>query len=139
MTTEDEYKKLLNRAREGLPDTTEVEVVRFEMPKFESFIEGNQTLIKNFTEVARTLERDTAHLQKYLALETGSRGELEAHRLRLKTAKNNAFLNQKLATYVNEFVICKECKKPDTELRMVEGVPWIKCRACSAKYPIRKI
>ena len=44
MTTEDEYKKLLNRAREGLPDTTEVEVVRFEMPKFESFIEGNQTI-----------------------------------------------------------------------------------------------
>jgi|TARA_Y100000310_G_scaffold341752_1_gene441930 translation initiation factor 2 subunit 2 len=140
MTTEDEYKKLLERAREGLPSKTEpAEEVRFEMPKFESFIEGSQTLIKNFTDVARKFERDPAHMQKYLALETGARGELEAHRLRLNTAKNNAFLNQKLETYANEFVICKECKKPDTELRMVDGVPWIKCRACSAKYPIRKI
>lgn len=139
MTTEDEYQKLLNRAREGLPDTAEAEAVRFEMPKFESFVEGNQTVIKNFTDVARTLERKPAHLQKYLALETGARGELEAHRLRIKTAKNNAFLNQKLETYVNEFVICKECKKPDTEIRLVEGIPWVKCKACAAKYPIRKI
>jgi len=140
MTTEEEYEKLLNRAMEGLPKQAEAEkVVRFEMPKFESFVEGNDTLIKNYTDVARKLERDPAHLQKYLALETGTRGELEAHRLRIKTVKSNAFLNQKLEAYVNEFVICKECKKPDTEIRLVEGVPWIKCKACSAKYPIRKI
>jgi len=140
MTTEEEYKKLLERAREGLPKkTAPVEAERFEVPKFESFLEGNNTLIKNFTDVARTLERAPAHLQKYLALETGARGELEMHRLRIKTAKNNVFLNQKLETYVNEFVLCKECKKPDTEIRLVEGIPWIKCKACSAKYPIRKI
>jgi len=140
MTTEEEYTKLLNRAQEGLPSKGEaVEEIRFELPKFESFIEGNNTLIKNFTDVARKLEREPAHLQKYLALETGTRGELEAHRLRIKTIKNNAFLNQKLENYSNEFVICKECKKPDTELRMIDGVPWVKCKACAAKYPVRKI
>jgi|ETN01SMinimDraft_4_1059930.scaffolds.fasta_scaffold03169_6 translation initiation factor 2 subunit 2 len=140
MTTEDEYQKMLNRAREGLPkQTEEQEIERFEIPKFQSFVEGNNTLIKNFADVARTLEREPAHLQKYLALETGTRGEVENHRLRIKTVKNNAFLNQKLENYVNEFVICKECKKPDTEIRMVEGVPWIKCKACAAKYPVRKI
>ena len=140
MTTDDEYQKMLNRAREGLPkQTEEQEIERFEIPKFQSFVEGNNTLIKNFADVARTLEREPAHLQKYLALETGTRGEVENNRLRIKTVKNNAFLNQKLENYVNEFVICKECKKPDTEIRMVEGVPWIKCKACAAKYPVRKI
>ena len=95
MTTEDEYQKMLNRAREGLPkQTEEQEIERFEIPKFQSFVEGNNTLIKNFADVARTLEREPAHLQKYLALETGTRGEVENHRLRIKTVKNNAFLNQ---------------------------------------------
>ena len=140
MTTEDEYSKLLKRATEGLKkESDKGEADRFLMPVFQSFIEGKTTLISNFTDVARKLGRELSHLVKFFAIEVGAQGEIDGHRLRLNTAKNPAFLNQKLEAYVKEFVICKECGKPDTEIRMIDDVPWIKCGACSAKYTIREI
>jgi len=133
------YEELLDRAREGLPKQS-AEDVRFEMPRFVSFMEGSKkTIIKNFSEVAKTLNRKPEHLQKYIATETGAPGEIEGPRLLLKGRKTNDFLNQKLEAYVNEFVFCEQCKKPDTEIRKQGGVPIIKCGACGAKYSIRKI
>lgn len=139
MTNEDDYLKLYKRAIENLPKDSKDAGERFEMPKFDSFLEGTTTIIKNFTEIAGIIERDAAHLQKYLCLETGARNELDGPRLRLNTAKNTAFLNQKLETYVNEFVLCRTCKKPDTEIRITEDGPKIKCKACGALYTIRQI
>jgi len=140
MTTEDEYSKLLKRATEGLPDELDKgEAERFLMPKFQSFVEGKTTIISNFTDVARKLGREHAHLVKFFAVEVGAQGEIDGHRLRLNTAKTPVFINQKLEAYIKEFVICKECGKPDTEIRIIDNVPWIKCGACSAKYSIRKI
>ena len=140
MTTDDEYSKLLKRATEGLPSESDKgEAERFLMPEFQSFVEGKTTIISNFTDVARKLERENAHLVKFLAIEVGAQGEIDGHRLRLNAAKTPIFLNQKLEAYVKEFVICKECGKPDTEIRMIDNVPWIKCKACSTKYAIRKI
>ncbi|MEK6812055.1 MAG: translation initiation factor IF-2 subunit beta, partial [Nanoarchaeota archaeon] len=36
-----------------------------------------------------------------------------------------------------EFVLCKECKKPDTELLREDRVTFIHCLACGAKHPVR--
>lgn len=132
------YEDLLKRARKDLPTET-LETKRFEMPKFDSFIQGTKTIVKNFTDVARTLQREPEHLLKYLLGEVGSFGEISGHRLILKAQKSPDFLNSKLESYANEFVLCEQCKKPDTEIRKEEGVLRIKCKACSAKYTIRKI
>src|SRR3989344_8038512 len=108
-----DYEKLLQRARKNLPATA-VEERRFELPKFESFIEGAKTIIKNFIEVAKNLGRDPAHLLKFLQAETGTFGEIEDQRLVLKGPKKVEVLNEKLDLYIKDFVLCKECKKPDT-------------------------
>ncbi|MFH1424978.1 MAG: translation initiation factor IF-2 subunit beta [archaeon] len=127
------YEDLLKRARENLPEQT-AEDNRFEAPTFQSFNQGSQTIIKNFTEVAGTLERDVAHLMKFILGESGAAGDLDGHRLILKGRKTQDFLNQKLEVYINRFLICDQCGKPDTELRKEEGVLRIKCKACGAKY-----
>jgi len=36
-----------------------------------------------------------------------------------------------------EFVVCKECGKPDTELIKQGRITLIKCLACGAKHPLR--
>ncbi len=138
MKSEMEYTELLKRARKDLPKEV-FEKSRFEIPKFESFVQGVKTIIKNFTEVARTLHRDPNHLAKFLFIEAGTAGEIKGHRLILKGKKNQDFLNSKLNDYVNEFVLCKQCKKPDTELRSEGGIDRIKCKACGAKYTVRKL
>ena len=135
MTT---YEELLQRARKNLPATA-IEETRFELPKFESFTEGAKTIIKNFVEVAKTLHREPAHLLKFLQAEAGTFGEIEEQRLVLKGQKKVEILNEKLSLYIKEFVICKECKKPDTEMRKVEHVDQVKCKACGAKYTVRKV
>ena len=133
-----DYEKLLDAAREKIPKEVS-ETGRFELPKFDSFVQGNQTLIKNFTEVARTLGRDQDHLMKFVLGAAGTSGELSGPRLTFQGQRNTEFLNSKLEEYINEFVLCRQCNKPDTELRAEEGVMRIKCKACGAKYTVRKI
>ncbi len=132
------YEELLQRARKNLPATA-VEERRFELPKFESFTEGAKTIVRNFVEVAKGLGRDPHHILKFLQAEAGTFGTVEESRLVLKGQKKAEILNEKLALYIKEFVICKECKKPDTEMRKFEGVEQLKCKACGAKYTVRKI
>jgi translation initiation factor 2 subunit 2 len=133
------YEELLKRARDKMPKEVSEEAERFEVPKFDSFILGKETIIKNFSDVARTLERDPAHLQKFILGGAGASGEMDGHRLKFMGNRSTEFLNQKLEEYVKEFVICKQCGKPDTELRKEQTVDRIKCKACSAKYTVRKV
>ncbi len=133
-----DYKKLLERGRSDLPKQ-EKEKERFNFPKFKSFTQGPKTIIKNFLEVSRKLHRDPKHLMKFILGETGTSGDLSGHRLILKGRKNKRILDSKLKDYINKFVFCKECGKPDTEIRQEGGVPRIKCKACSAKYTVREV
>ncbi|MFO7872634.1 MAG: translation initiation factor IF-2 subunit beta [Candidatus Undinarchaeales archaeon] len=132
------YESLLERGRKGLPEK-ENEKERFKFPKFKSFTQGPKTIIKNFLEVARKLHRDPKHLMKFVLAETGTSGNLSGHRLILKGRKNKRILDSKLKDYIKKFVLCKECGKPDTEIKEEGGVPQIKCKACSAKYTVREV
>jgi len=50
---------------------------------------------------------------------------------------NSAKVNDKIESYVKEFVLCTECKKPDTEIITEKGIKFKHCLACGAKSPIR--
>lgn len=135
MTT---YEELLKKAKKDTP-TKDAKPERFEFPKFKSFMQGPKTVIPNFSEVARILHRNPKHLMKFILGETGSSGELSGQRLILKGRKNQRILDAKLESYINKFVLCQECGKPDTEIRDESGISRIKCKACSAKYTVRSI
>ena len=47
-------------------------------------------------------------------------------------------VNEKIALYVKTYVICQECKKPDTELIKQDGFTFIHCLACGAKHSLGK-
>ena len=131
-----EYEKLLDNAYKQLPETKS-DSERFEIPKVQGIIQGNKTLITNFVKIAQTFRREVAHLQKYLLRELATPGNLDGPRLILNRKISSSLINQKVEQYANDFVICKECGKPDTTLNKEDRFTYVKCQACGAKHYIK--
>jgi len=110
---------------------------RFDIPKVQGKVQGKNTFITNINEIASYIRRPVDNLTKFLQKELAVSGVLEKDRLILKTNLNSAKVNEKIVLYAKEFVICTECKKPDTEVITEKGVKFKHCLACGAKSPIR--
>ena len=131
-----EYEKLLNQAYEKVKKV-EGSSERFEIPKVQGHYEGKKTIITNFLHIASYLRRTPEHFQKFLLKELATPGQLDGERLVLNNKVPSAKISQKIESYVNEFVVCKECGKPDTELKKEDRLMFIHCLACGAKHPVR--
>ena len=130
------YEQLLERAY------SKIKVVstggeRFEVPKAKGQIQGSKTIILNFKEMADYLRRPAEQIAKFLAKELATPSEIDGERLILKTKLNASRVNEKIETYVANFVLCPECKKPDTEIVNEHSIKFKHCLACGAKTPIR--
>src|SRR3989344_8233366 len=125
---EDAYKKI---------KIVEASNDRFEIPKVQGKVQGKNTFITNINEIASYIRRPVENLAKFLQKELAVSGLLEKERLMLKTLLNSAKVNDKIESYVKEFVLCTECKKPDTEIITEKGIKFKHCLACGAKSPIR--
>ena len=130
------YEILLEEAY-GKIKKAEGGVGRFEIPKAEGHFEGKKTIITNFSKIVSIFRRSQEHLQKFLLKELAAYGQMEGDRLVLNIKVPSARINQKLEEYANEFVICRECKKPDTELIREDRITFIRCLACGAKHSVR--
>ena len=110
---------------------------RFEIPKIEGHIEGNKTILINLPQIAGYLRRDINHLLKFLLKELASSGKMQGNQLILQTKIPSTKINEKIKQYTDEFVICRECKKPDTQLIKQDKFMFVHCLACGAKHSVR--
>lgn len=131
------YEEMLKEAYKRLPNV-EIQTSRFEPPKIQTQIQGNRTQILNISQIAGALDRATEHIIKFFSRELASTSDMKDNSIFLGRF-NQQFMEQKLAKYIDEFVLCKECKKPDTELIKKEGVTALRCKACGAARPVRTI
>ncbi|MEM4259699.1 MAG: translation initiation factor IF-2 subunit beta [Candidatus Woesearchaeota archaeon] len=129
------YEEMLERGKKKLPDFSE-NTERFIIPQVSGHLEGNKTVINNFFQIASAINRDPDHLLKYLLKELATPGEFKKQLLVLGSKVPSQRINEKIEKYIQEFVICKECGKPDTKLSKEEGVYFIKCQACGARHSI---
>ncbi len=127
------YEEMLKRAVKNLPAKTES---RFEVPAAMIGASKKQTTIKNFADIVKTLRRDTADVAKYMFKALAVPGSIKGTELVLQAKVPFALVNQRIREYVKDFVVCKECGKPDTVLQKVDGYVFIKCEACGAKRPV---
>ena len=130
------YEELLNQAYK------DVKVVggsgeRFEIPKIKGHFEGKKTILTNFFSISSQIRRNPEHFQKFLLRSLATSGQTEGERLILNNKISSKKINPKIEEYVNEFVLCKECKKPDTELDKDGKQIIVRCLACGAKHPVR--
>lgn len=131
-----DYNKLLKRAKKLLPDSSK-ETSRFEIPLVKGHIQGNRTIISNFSQIATVLGRTQEHLLKYILKELATPGEIKKKAVIIGRKVSASMINQKIGQYAKEFVICKECNKPDTKLIKEDRVMFIRCLACGARHPVK--
>ncbi|MCD6145334.1 translation initiation factor IF-2 subunit beta [ANME-2 cluster archaeon] len=132
-----DYTKSLDRAFEQMPDYLTTDV-RFSIPEPEVIIEGKTTVLRNFLEITDTINRDPVHVLKYLMRELGTAGKIDGTRAIFQGKFVTQTIQSQISAYVDEFVICSECGRPDTELVRNDRVLMLKCAACGAHRPIRK-
>lgn len=133
----DDYEKLLDAAYKTLPEKT-ISEERFEIPKFDMFTEGNKTLVRNFQPVIDKLRRKPELLIKFLSKELAVPATMEGERLVLHRKLMPEMVNKKLEEFTLKYVMCRECKKPDTNIVDVgHGFKQLVCEVCGAKNSIK--
>lgn len=132
------YEKLLEEAYKKVK-VVKASSDRFEIPRVVGQVAGKNTIITNFSSIADYIRRPYEHLAKFLQRELAVSGKIENDRLILNTKLNSAKVNDKIIQYTKEFVICKECGKPDTEIIAEKGIKFKHCLACGAKSPVKTI
>jgi len=130
------YNELLEKAYKKIGNT-QTNNQRFEIPKIEGYFQGKKTILTNFFQIASYLRRKPENFQKFLLRELATSGQIEKDKLVLNIRVPSSKINQKIEQYVKTFVLCKECKKPDTEIIKEDRISLIHCLACGAKYPIK--
>lgn len=132
------YEQLLNDAYKKIKKV-ETLSQRFEISKAEGHFEGKKTILTNFFQIASYLRRGPEHFQKFMLKELAAAGQREGDRLVLNIKVPSEKINQKIEQYAKEFVLCRECGKPDTELIKQNRMAFIHCLACGAKHSVSKI
>jgi translation initiation factor 2 subunit 2 len=130
-----EYLTLLKKVRASLPEQV-FEKSRFEIPRIESFLEGNRTIITNWRDIVKQIRRDE-HFAKLLAKELATSYTEEGGRLVFAGKFTRDALNKQLADYTKTYVLCSECKKPDTKLVKDGRLLIMVCEACGARHAVK--
>ena len=130
------YEQMLDEAYKNLKPIQH-NGERFESPKIEGHHEGTKTILTNLPSIISYIRRDQDHFIKFLLKELATSGSFKNNRLILQRKITSQKINEKIEDYLNEFVICKQCGKPDTELLREKGFSFIHCLACGAKHSVR--
>ncbi len=132
-----EYEDLLKKALENVKRKESSK--RFEIPQAETAIQGNQTILRNFLQISNSLRREPKHLLKFLAKELASPASQEEQRAVFQTKVLQRQIQQRIEDYIKEYVVCKECGKPDTKLLKEDRILIMKCEACGARSAVRTV
>ena len=111
---------------------------RYKMPKIQAKIEGRgngiKTVLLNIIELASSLKRDPPEVTKYFGCELGAQTiyttETGADRAIVNGAHSEMDLQKSLSKYIENFVLCKNCRLPETHYKIKSGIVSQKCLAC---------
>lgn len=123
---------MLKLAKDKLPKV-QSKSERFAVPKIQGHVEGNKTILINLFSIADLIGRQPDHILKYLQRELATPGYFQDKRLVFGRKLASQMINEKVKRYVEIFVLCEQCGKPDTQLLTEEGKLIKKCMACGTK------
>jgi translation initiation factor 2 subunit 2 len=126
-----EYKDLLKRVIDSSPKK-EVSDDRFKLPKAEIYYEGNTSVIKNFDKISDAVNRTPDLVLKFLLGGLGTAGEMVGGRAVFQGKIPARSIQDKIKEYIDTFVMCSECGRPDTHLVKQGRTTLIRCDACGA-------
>jgi len=113
---------------------------RYKMEHIQSKIEGKgngiKSVIVNLSSIAHSLGRDPAYVVKFFGFELGAQvtANPSDDRYIINGAHDAAKLQDSLDGFINKFVICKQCKNPETDLIVMKDGRIIRdCKACGQR------
>jgi translation initiation factor 2 subunit 2 len=129
--SEYDYKNLLKRVS-TITSEKSVDEERLKVPNVDVFYEGNTTVFKNFDKIVDMINREPNHLLKFFLNNVGTAGEIIGGRIVFQGKIPTRTIQDKLNEYIDTFVICSECNRPDTHLLKKGRTILIRCDACGA-------
>ncbi|MEM1515282.1 MAG: translation initiation factor IF-2 subunit beta [Candidatus Bathyarchaeia archaeon] len=132
------YEDMLEEAYKQLPSEV-FKRERLEVPRVECTTFGSRTFLENFKEICDLLDRDPNHLLRYILKEMATSGTIEGQRAILHGRFDSETINRIIRRYIDEFVNCPICKRPDTKIIKEKRFNFLLCEACGAKSPVRRI
>lgn len=132
----EDYSVLLSRAKERLPQPDEGSE-RWEVPQAEVMIEGKTTVLRNLESLASDLRREPQEVFQFLVRELGTSGNIDGKRAIFKGQLGGTQVQERIKAYAETYVICHECRKPDTRLVKNDRILVMECEACGAHRSVR--
>ena len=133
-----DYEELLKRARSQIPEVSSKRE-RLELPRLTHSVIGMRTIIHNFKEIAEALNRDPRHLLKFLTREMATAATMQESRIIFQGKFSRETFERLLQRYMEQFVTCPVCKRPDTKIVKEKRLSFLVCEACGAKSSIRQL
>jgi translation initiation factor 2 subunit 2 len=133
-----DYEELLNRARSQLPEVG-VKSERLELPRLQYARVGMRTVISNFRELADALDRDPQHLLKFLTGEMATAATIQGSRVIFQGKFSEDTFGRLIQRYMESFVVCPVCKRPDTKIVKEKRLSFLVCQACGARSSIKQL
>ncbi|KAG5922780.1 hypothetical protein E4U42_005330 [Claviceps africana] len=140
------YSLLLQRFFHQLsqknPDHTLTGAKSFKIPPPQCMREGNRkTVFANIADICKRMKRTEDHLTAYLFAELGTNGSVDgSRRLVIKGRFQQKQIEGMVRKYIIEYVTCKTCKSPDTELSKGENrLYFVTCNNCGSRRSVTAI
>jgi translation initiation factor 2 subunit 2 len=130
-----DYIELLKKAKTNLP-AMDIKS-RLEIPEAVVVLSKRTTIIKNFLEISKVIRREPEHFAKFIFKELACPGALKEGELILQGRIGRSLISSRIKEYIDEFVMCKECNRPDTNMQKDDRLIIIKCEACGAKRSLK--
>ena len=112
---------------------------RYKMPAVFGKIEGSgngiKTAIPNISDVALSLHRNPAEVNKFFGTELGAqtRYNAETDRAIVNGAHKDVVLQDLMHRYIEKFVLCPNCRLPESEYKIKNDTIYHRCKACGSK------
>ena len=133
-----DYEDLLKRARSQIPEVFSKRE-RLELPRISLSVIGMRTMVYNFKEIAEALNRHPQHLLKFLTREMATAATMQEARVIFQGKFSRETLERLIQRYMESFVICPVCKRPDTKIVKEKRLSFLVCEACGAKSSVRQL
>jgi len=140
------YKMLLSRfftlLSDRHPDLMGGSGKSYKIPPPQCLREGNKkTLLANLHEICKRLKRSDEHVTSFLFAELGTSGSVDgSRRLVIKGRFQSKQIENILRRYIVDYVVCKTCKSPDTELNKGENrLYFVTCNSCGSRRSVTAI
>ena len=136
----DDYDKLLDRARSQVPeDAFNKSGERFQVPDVQLLVQGNRSIWQNFQEIINVLNRPGKEVLKFVSGQLGTAGSIEGGNALFNGKFNVEQVAEVLNRYIESYVTCPVCTRPDTVIEKSGNVYLLVCSACGAQTSIRPV